>query len=192
MTEPDTLQGTNRKLIRNLLLTVVGMFGFGFALVPLYDVICEVTGLNGRTSEVNIVDVPEGMEADEERTVRVSFVTRGSQGIPWDFEPEVRRVEVHPGEIRKVNFRARNTTGEPMVGQMIPSLAPGQAASSFMKTQCFCFDQQPLGAGAEESMPMVFYLDPSIPDHVEEVTLSYTLFDITDRVDDPAAAVAAR
>ena len=192
MTEPDTLQANNRKLIRKLLIGVVGMFGFGFALVPLYDVICEVTGLNGRTSDVAVVDKPEGLEADPDRTVKVTFVTRGSQNIPWEFQPEVRRVEVHPGEIKAVNFHARNTTGDPMVAQMIPSLAPGQAATHFKKTQCFCFDEQPLGPGAEESMPMVFYLDPSIPDHVEEVTLSYTLFDITDRVDDPAAAVAAR
>lgn len=192
MTATNDLQTNNRMLIRKLLVGVVCMFGFGFALVPLYDVICDITGLNGRTNDVAIVDAPEGMEPQTERTVRVTFVTRGNQNIPWEFEPEERMVDVHPGEIVAVNFRAKNTTSGPMVGQMIPSLAPGQAASHFKKTQCFCFDQQPLAGGAEESMPMIFYLDPAIPEHVSEVTLSYTLFDITDRVDDPAAAVAAR
>lgn len=187
MSETETLQNRNRRMIRKLAFAVVGMFGFAFALVPLYDVICEVTGLNGKTNSVAIVDVPEDLTADESRMVTVEFVTRAAQGMPWEFEPEVRAIRMHPGEIKAVNFWARNPTGEKMIGQAIPSLSPGQAANHFKKTQCFCFDQQMLAAGSEELMPMIFYLDPALPSSVSTITLSYTLYDVTDRAGEIAA-----
>ncbi|WP_111655940.1 cytochrome c oxidase assembly protein [Isoalcanivorax indicus] len=186
----DRLSKVNRRSITKLMIAVVCMFGFAYALAPLYYAVCEALGIGGRTNSVPIVEVPEGMQKDEDRSVLVQFVTRSAQGMPWDFEPMERSVRVHPGEIKAVNFRVRNRTGEDMVGQAIPSLVPGQAATHFKKTQCFCFDQQPLQANAEEVMPMIFYLDPAIPRSVNTITLSYTLYDITERAS--AGEVAAR
>ncbi|MBZ2188606.1 cytochrome c oxidase assembly protein [Alcanivorax sp. JB21] len=186
----EPLKRRTRLSVAKLLVVCVCMFGFAYALVPLYDVICEALGINGRTNSVAIVDVPEDMTKDEDRTVLVQFVTRAAKDMPWDFEPMERSVRVHPGEIKAVNFRVRNRTGEDMVGQAIPSLVPGQAASHFKKTQCFCFDQQPLMANGEEVMPMIFYLDPAIPKSVNTITLSYTLYDITERTS--VGGVAAR
>lgn len=186
----DKLSRINRRSITKLMIAVVCMFGFAYALAPLYYAVCEALGIGGRTNSVPIVEVPEGMQKDEDRSVLVQFVTRSAQGMPWDFEPMERSVRVHPGEIKAVNFRVRNRTGEDMVGQAIPSLVPGQAAPHFKKTQCFCFDQQPLVAEGEEVMPMIFYLDPAIPRSVTTITLSYTLYDITERA--RAGEVAAR
>lgn len=186
----DKLSKVNRRSITKLMIAVVCMFGFAYALAPLYYAVCEALGIGGRTNSVPIVEVPEGMQKDEDRSVLVQFVTRSAQGMPWDFEPMERSVRVHPGEIKAVNFRVRNRTGEDMVGQAIPSLVPGQAAPHFKKTQCFCFDQQPLVAEGEEVMPMIFYLDPAIPRSVTTITLSYTLYDITERA--RAGEVAAR
>lgn len=186
----EQLTRRTRLSVAKLLVVCVCMFGFAYALVPLYDVICEALGINGRTNSVAIVDVPEDMVKNEDRTVLVQFVTRAAKDMPWDFEPMERSVRVHPGEIKAVNFRVRNRTGEDMVGQAIPSLVPGQAASHFKKTHCFCFDQQPLMANGEEVMPMIFYLDPAIPKSVNTITLSYTLYDITERTS--VGGVAAR
>jgi len=188
----ENLDQRNRGIIKKLVLTVAGMFAFAFAMVPLYNVLCEVTGLNGKTNSAAITHVPEGMEADEDRSVLVQFVTRNDPHMPWLFEPMEHSVRVHPGEIKAVNFRVRNDTDRDMISQAIPSLVPGLAASHFKKTQCFCFDQQPLAAHSEQVMPMIFYIDPSIPKHVTTITLSYTLFDITDRVSGRAGEVAAR
>ena len=186
----DKLSRINRRSITKLMIAVVCMFGFAYALAPLYYAVCEALGIGGRTNSAPIVEVPEGMQKDEDRSVLVQFVTRSAQGMPWDFEQMERSVRVHPGEIKAVNFRVRNRTGEDMVGQAIPSLVPGQAAPHFKKTQCFCFDQQPLVAEGEEVMPMIFYLDPAIPRSVTTITLSYTLYDITERAS--AGEVAAR
>ena len=191
MADVDDLKVRNRSTIKKLSLWALGMFGFAYALVPLYDVICEVTGLNGKTNSVAIVETPENMVVNEDRSVMVQFVTRSARDMPWDFQPEVRAVRVHPGEIKMVNFRVKNPSGNTMVGQAIPSLAPGTAANHFMKTQCFCFDQQTLAGNAEESMPMIFYLDPALPEHVKTITLSYTLYDVTDRAN-AVGEVAAR
>ena len=186
----EKLGKQTRRSVAKLAIVAVCMFGFAYALAPLYYAVCEALGIGGRTNSVPIVEVPEGMQKDEDRTVLVQFVTRPAQDMPWDFEPMERAVRVHPGEIKAVNFRVRNQTGNDMVGQAIPSLVPGQAATHFKKTQCFCFDQQPLAANAEEVMPMIFYLDPDIPRSVNTITLSYTLYDITERAG--AREVAAR
>lgn len=167
----------NGKIVKRLLLTVAGMFAFGFALVPLYDAFCEVTGFNGRTK--NEAAAVSHSEVDKSRTVNVQFITRNAQGIPWKFEPSVKQVKVHPGEVRVVNFLAGNPTRDDMVAQAIPSVAPAEASLYLNKVECFCFNQQPLAAGADTEMPMQFYLDPEIPDHITTLTLSYTLYDMT-------------
>lgn len=177
MSESERQAPDHGKIVKRLLLTVAGMFAFGFALVPLYDVFCEVTGFNGRTK--NEAAVVSHSEVDKSRTVNVQFITRNAQGIPWRFEPSVNQVKVHPGEVRVVNFLAGNPTANDMVAQAIPSVAPAEASLYLNKVECFCFNQQPLAAGDDTEMPMQFYLDPEIPDHITTLTLSYTLYDMT-------------
>lgn len=185
--QPD-LEQRHHRTLGKLLLGAVAMFGFAFAMVPLYDVICDITGLNGKTRN-EAAAAP--LQADEARTVRVEFLTTRSQGMPWQFEPEVYSIEVHPGAVTQVNFLAGNPTAGTMVAQAIPSVSPGLAAPHLKKTQCFCFTQQLLTAGENTSMPVVFYLDPALPKHITTVTLSYTLFDVTDSPQ-AKAALASR
>lgn len=169
----------NSKMITRLLASVVLMFAFGFALVPLYEKFCEVTGFNGRTSST-AAEAIDGNRIDTSRLVTIEFHTRVNRGLPWEFSSEVRRLQVHPGETKVVNFTARNRTGRDMTGQALPSVAPGEAAPYLLKTECFCFQNQPLGAGATAVMPMQFYVDPDIPNHIRTFTLSYMMYDMTE------------
>lgn len=154
----------------------LGMFGFGFALVPMYNALCELTGFNGRSSGMNIVaNVSE--QVDESRTVTVEFVTTVNGGAPWKFASETQRLEVHPGKLYTVNFTARNPRAESVVAQAVPSVAPWNAAKYLKKTECFCFRQQSFAAGEEKLMPVRFMLEPGLPAEVDTVTLSYTFFD---------------
>ncbi|MDN3652282.1 cytochrome c oxidase assembly protein [Thalassotalea ponticola] len=168
-----------KQSVTKLMLIVLGMFGFGFALVPLYDVFCDITGLNGKTATTAAVVNDSGI--DTSRTVKVQFMSRTAQGAPWQFEPEMNAIEVHPGEMKLVKFYAKNESGRYAVAQAIPSVSPGQAANYFQKIECFCFNQQPLEANTDVWMPLQFYVDVDLPEDVSELTLSYTLYDITDR-----------
>ncbi len=183
------LEQRNQRTVRKLVLGAIAMFGFAFAMVPLYEVLCEVTGLNGKTSSTAADGV---VELDENRQITVQFVTVTSQGMPWDFEPQVRSIKIHPGEITQVNFLVKNPADSTIVGQAIPSVTPGLAAPHLLKTQCFCFDNQVLAAGGEAEMPMIFYLDPALPKHINTITLSYTMFDVTERVMANEDKLAAR
>ena len=175
---PQTTQGQNNsKLIVRLVGVVVGMFAFGFALVPLYDVFCDLTGINGKTRDSAVVY--ESVEVDKDRLVTVEFITRINKGMPWKFEVEQRRMKVHPGEMHQINFFAHNPATRDIVGQAIPSVSPGTAALYLNKTECFCFEQQPLEAGQKVTMPMSFYVDPQLPDDITYFTLQYTLYDVT-------------
>ena len=169
-----TVSQNNKIVIRKLLFVVVGMFGFGFALVPLYDVFCDITGLNGKTSGRYVVEAP--ITIDTSREIKVEFLANLNDGMPWEFEPLIRSVRVHPGESARIEYVVRNNTDKDVVGQAIPSVSPGQAASYFQKTECFCFTEQVLKAGEEKVMPVVFMIDPAIDEDVREVTLSYTFF----------------
>lgn len=162
-----------------LSLIVVGMFGFGFALVPLYDILCEITGLGGRTGGEYTYD-PATMQRDSSRLIRVNFITNTNAGMPWKFWSESGGVRVHPGELKEVNFYVTNTTNRRMVGQAIPSVVPFKAAAYFHKTECFCFNSQVLEPGETIAMPMRFIVGPELPRNVESISLSYALFDITD------------
>mgnify|MGYP000031213272 FL=1 len=165
---------SNTRLVKRLLLAVTAMFGFGFAMVPLYNVFCDLTGLNGKVGgRVEAV----GVEADLNRTVMVEFVANLNQTMPWEFRPEVSRMEVHPGKVYRTSFYAQNRTDRIMVGQAIPSVTPGTAAQHFKKTECFCFTEQQFAAGEGRDMPVMFMVDPELPDDVQVVTLSYTFFD---------------
>ena len=169
----------NQKLVRRLLFLVLGMFGFGFALVPLYDVFCDITGLNGKTSQQAAVAV-EG-PVDTTRTITVEFIANLNESAPWEFAPKVAKMQVHPGEFYRTSFFAKNLTQQPLVGQAIPSVAPGLAAQHFQKIECFCFSRQTFKPGEGREMPVVFRLDPAVSSDVSTVTLSYTFFQLADQ-----------
>jgi cytochrome c oxidase assembly protein subunit 11 len=177
-----TQANANNKMVIKLVVIVFGMFGFGFALVPLYDVFCDVTGINGKTE--NTAAVYESVEIDESREVTVEFITRTNTGMPWEFRAQTSRMKVHPGELNTVSFYVRNPASNNMMAQAIPSVSPGMAALYLNKTECFCFNQQPLSAGAEAYMPMQFYVDPQLPEDISYFTVQYTLFDVTARASD--------
>ena len=157
---------------------VLGMFAFGFALVPLYGLVCDITGLNGKTDGIQLnADVVEA--PDNDRLVEVQFLTTVNNYMNWDFGAEQKSIMVHPGKLYTVNFFAENRDQKDYIAQATPSVVPWQMAKYIQKTECFCFTQQPLAAGEHKEMPVRFMLDPSIPPEVETVTLSYTLFDAT-------------
>ncbi len=169
-------ENPHRKTIIKSLAAVVAMFAFGFALVPLYDVFCELTGINGKTSgRYELGDTQ--LEVDETREVRVQFVTQNNENMPWEFRPTVAEIKVHPGELVQVDFFARNPTTKAMVAQAVPSLSPSQGIDYFHKTECFCFTQQRLEAKEEVLMPLIFVVDKALPADLKVLTLSYTLFD---------------
>ena len=171
-----------RKLLVLLGCIVLGMFAFGFALVPIYNSLCKTLGINGKTnSEAIAYDVSKATIA-KDREVLVQFVATNNSGVPWAFYPKVKQIKVHPGEIAKLAFYAENKTNHRMVVQAVPSVTPGLAAKYLKKTECFCFTQQTLDGHEAMNMPLLFHLDPELPSTVNTITLSYTLFDVTDRV----------
>lgn len=168
------------RLVMRLLGVVVGMFAFGFALVPLYDVFCEITGANGKTA--GLYTVTEVLQVDEERVVTIQFLTHNNAGMPWEFRPVKRMLKVHPGELNSTEFYVRNSSNRTMMAQAVPSVSPFHAAEYLHKTECFCFDQQVLAQGESLDMPLRFIIDPGLPKDVHTLTLSYTLFDITEQL----------
>ena len=163
------------------------MFAFVFVvMVPLYDVMCDVLGINGKTSGSAYTAVPA--QVDTSRQVTVQFIATNNDGMPWVFRPEVRQLTVHPGEAVDMLFHATNPTGAAMVAQAIPSVTPSRAAAYFHKTECFCFDQQPLEGRSAAEMPLRFVVDQALPGDIRTITLSYTLFDVTDMTGDKIAA----
>ncbi|WP_296062085.1 cytochrome c oxidase assembly protein [uncultured Amphritea sp.] len=173
----NQLQQRNRSLLIKLLAGTVLMFGFGFLLVPLYDVFCNITGLNGKLQ--NTGALTRDYAIDGQREVRVQFLAVNNESMPWRLHPELAEISVHPGEMMQTAFMAFNPTSSHMVAQAIPSVAPSEAAPYLHKVNCFCFEQQPLGAGEERAMPLVFMVDDQLPKYITTITLSYTLFDIT-------------
>lgn len=167
-----------RGQLLRLSTAAAGMFVFGFALVPLYDAVCDLTGFNGRSSGMALAaDVTE--QVDESRTVTVEFLTTVNGGQPWKFTSEIQRIEVHPGKLYTVNFVAQNPHDQAVMAQAVPSVTPWNAARYLKKTECFCFRQQPFAAHEEKHMPVRFMLERGLPADVDTVTLSYTMFDVT-------------
>ena len=164
-------------LTLKLVVAALAMFGFGFALVPLYDVFCEITGLNGKTAAT--AATTDAAQVDTSREIVIEFIARPNKQMPWVFQPEVSRMTVHPGEIHIMNYVAQNPTGRMIVGQAVPSVSPGQAALYCHKIECFCFTQQQLAGGKDMLMPLQFYVDPALPRQFSTITLSYTLYDVT-------------
>ncbi len=166
-----------RKHTALLLLLAVGMFGFAFALVPLYDVFCELTGINGKTS--GQVAVSEQVSPILEREVTIQFLAHVGRGMPWEFRPTESRLRVRLGEINETRFYVRNHANQAVTGQAVPSVTPGLAARYLHKIECFCFTQQTLAAGDEMEMLVKFYMDVDLPANINTLSLSYTLFPVT-------------
>jgi cytochrome c oxidase assembly protein subunit 11 len=180
--EPAAVEGRQRSSRQHglrLVVVVVAMFGFGFALGPIYDALCKVTGINGKTSGMQ-ADANAMPAIDTSRLVTVQFVTTVNGGRNWEFRAEQAEVRVHPGQLATVNFHAKNTEGRDLVAQAVPNVAPWNAARHLHKTECFCFNNQPFKAGESKQMPVRFMLDPDLPTDVDVVTLSYTFFDVTE------------
>jgi len=164
----------NSKVVTRLMFAVIAMFGFGFALVPLYDVFCDITGLNGKTG--NQIALSDSMKVDESREIKVEFIASLNEDMPWEFRPLTKSVKVHPGKPTRIEYVAINKTKNKIIGQAVPSVAPGVAAQYFQKTECFCFTEQTLEAKEERIMPVVFVVNPEISQDIHEITLSYTFF----------------
>ena len=153
------------------------MFGFGFALVPLYDVFCDVTGLNGKTGRIEAAEI-DASQVDTSRTIEVRFLANTNTGLPWQFEPLVKMMAVHPGQVYEAVFRVRSASEQTTLGQAVPSVSPGLAAPHFNKTECFCFTQQELAGRETRDMPLRFIVGTGISDDIQQITLSYTFFSL--------------
>ncbi|MDZ4145250.1 MAG: cytochrome c oxidase assembly protein [Burkholderiales bacterium] len=193
-----SLRHANVKMVGKLAIVAAGMFGFGYALVPLYQAICELTGINILTlSERQVpgngeagrdVRRPGNTQVDMSRSITIEF-DANARGL-WDFKPAVRSLQVHPGELATVMYEFQNTQNRRMAAQAIPSYAPAQAAAHFTKLECFCFNQYTLEPGEKKQWPVVFLVDPKLPRDVTTITLSYTFFEVGGRTP-PAPAGAS-
>jgi len=163
----------NAKTLGKLVVVTLGMFGFGFALVPFYYKICEVTGINSGAEQ----SLVKNTQVDSSRWVTLEFDANINEALPWRFKPLQRSLKVHPGQLVQVEYEVSNTSDQPIVGQAVPSYGPARAAAFFKKIECFCFTPQTLAAGESRRMPVLFVLDPSMDREVHTVTLSYTFFD---------------
>ena len=180
----------NRTMMRKLIIVAVLMFGFGWALVPLYRKICEITGINVVTTrDAKAEAAARNTQVDTSRTITVEF-DANSQG-PWHFRPHVNHMQVHPGELVQVTYDLTNAQPRAVAGQAIPSYAPLQSGAHFQKLECFCFRQQTFAAGETRQFPVVFFIDPALPHDVKTVTLSYTFFEVAGAVAAPAATRVA-
>ena len=178
----------NARMLGKLTVIIVGMFGFGYAMVPLYKAICEATGINvlalaEREIPGQKAVLPANTQVDLSRTITVEF-DANSRG-PWDFKPAQRSLEVHPGQLTTVMYQFQNVQSRTMSAQAIPSYAPHQASAHFNKLECFCFNQYTLAPGEKKEWPVAFVIDPKLPKDVKTITLSYTFFEVGGKV--PAA-----
>lgn len=171
----------NNKHALLLIALAIGMFGFAFALVPLYDVFCEITGLNGKTStQAALLEEIDKSAVPLDREVTIEFLAKVARGMPWEFRPVNKQLIVQPGEMNTTTFFVRNLVQKTVTGQAVPSISPGQAALYVKKIECFCFEQQELLAGGEMEMSVSFYIDADLPEEINELTLSYTMFRVND------------
>ena len=165
----------HKTVVRRILWVCVGSFVFCFALIPIYSIYCEITGINGKTGSTSAGASRVGT-VDTSRTVTVQFDAAVKAGLPWAFKPKVASIDVHPGQVTEVLFEASNLSGGDLVGQAVPSVAPNRASIYFNKSECFCFTEQTLAAGETRDMPVRFVVDPALPKSVSVMTLSYTFY----------------
>jgi len=163
-------------LSAKLVLLALGMFAFGYVVMPpLYSVICDITGLNGRTNSVAATAPDQGAVTD--RVVTVEFVSVINSSAAWTFTPAQFSMQVVPGKTYEAHYTAKNLTGRPAVGQAVPSVAPSAAAKHFNKIECFCFTKQEFEVAGVKEMPLIFFVEPDLPRSIDTITLSYTYFD---------------
>jgi cytochrome c oxidase assembly protein subunit 11 len=167
----------NRRLSRKLAIVAIGMFGFGFALVPFYNQICAALGVG---SLVERSELPKNSQVDASRTITIEFDSN-TRDLPWRFQPTVRSITVHPGEVATVEYEVINVRGAPVTGQAVPSYGPAMAGQYFSKVECFCFQAQTLAAGETRRMPVTFVIDHKLPKDVTTIALSYTFFEVAGR-----------
>ncbi len=171
-------QNTTRTA-RKLCAFAIAMFGFGYAMVPLYDVFCDVTGINGKTGEISQAEAEAG-KVDADRLVTVEFDTNVNPALPWKFKAVEYKTKVHPGEVAEAVFIAENESDRTVTGKAVPSVAPAQASLFFNKTECFCFTKQILGPRERKEMIVRFVVDAELPEKISTMTLSYTFFKAPD------------
>ncbi len=190
-------QNKNRRFAMLLGGLVVGMFGFGFAMVPLYDLFCQVTGIQSvqlRTEatlgsgKAGAIDQP----VIDDRLITVKFDGTVNSALPWEFKPLTRKLRVRPGEVHKVKYLAHNLDKKPVSGQAIPSVVPWQATNFFNKIECFCFTRQTLQGGGRQEMPLVFSISPDLPEQINSLTLSYTFMNADISVSNRSAGGAEK
>lgn len=177
----------NRRMLVKLMVIAIGMFGFGFALVPFYEKICEVSGINNLLR----ADAVTNTQVDLARSVTIEF-DANTHAMPWRFRPLESSIAVHPGQLTTVTYEVMNTLDRPVSGQAIPSYGPRNAAQYFRKLDCFCFSKQTLAAGERRKMPVTFVVDPALPADLGTITLSYTFFEVEGAVDRAAASAAGQ
>ncbi len=170
----------NRSMTWKLLAIAAGSFAFGFALVPLYNVLCSVTGYGDQSKLLQKVTAIEHPQLN--RTVTVQFLADVASAGTFEFRPVVRTVEVHPGQLFTAQFYARNLSGRDTVAQAVPNIAPSEVAAYFHKTECFCFSPQHFARNEGRNMPVRFIIDPALPGHIDLITLAYTFYDESARV----------
>ena len=175
---PRAAKKSHAMVAGKMLAFAVGMFGFGYAMVPIYDIICDITGLNGKTGRVSIAEA-EAAKTDIDRTVIVEFTSTINASGAWNFRPTVFEMRVKPGQTYQTAYYAENLTDRTTVGRATPSVSPSAAAKYFNKTECFCFTEQLFEPRASKDMPLVFIIDPDLPINVDRITLSYTFFNST-------------
>jgi len=170
------IESQNRLLSRKLAIVAAAMFGFGFALVPFYNQICAALGVNSIEEKDQVVNT----QVDLSRTVTIEFDSN-AHNMPWRFQPTVRYITVHPGELATVEYEIVNVRDAPVTGQAVPSYGPQIAGEYFRKIECFCFTHQTLAAGETRRMPVVFVVDPKLPKDVNTIAVSYTFFEVAGR-----------
>jgi len=180
---------SHNRLIGRLLLMVVAAFAFAYALVPLYDVLCQATGFNGKATGPGAIRDGFGIgglkttsaaagSVDLSRSIRVEFTGTVMPGLPWDMRPLTLSLDIHPGELQQVSYLVRNTSNRTITGQAVPSISPGQAAQHFEKIECFCFSQQTLAPGEAMELPLAFIVKSGVDRNISHITLSYAFFGI--------------
>lgn len=174
-------QDTTRT-VKKLFVFAIAMFGFGYVMVPIYDVLCDITGLNGKTGEISQSEA-ETNRVDVDRLVTVEFDTNVNPALPWKFKVAEYKMKVHPGEIAEAVFIVENKSDKSVIGQAVPSVAPAQASLYFNKTECFCFIKQVLGPRERKEMIVRFVVDSKLPEKITTMTLSYTFFRVPDSND---------
>jgi len=181
MNEPPKAKRPHRKLIVELTIFVIGAFGFGFALVPLYDVLCSITGLGNQKSLTRAVAAGRD-PVDQTRVVTIDFMANLPTVGNWEFRAVTQTMQVHPGQLYEADFFAHNLTGHDTIAQAVPDIVPSKIAQWFHKTECFCFSPQSFKQDEQRVMPVRFFVDPQLPAYIDHMTLAYTFYDVPNRV----------